>query len=116
MKTLHRRCAGVDVHKKEVVACLRARIARSKRRLILLDAKRRFGLGELDVGRPQLFVAPVSDVSRTTWSCQPPATVKSDCAASRSPMRQRIGYRLAFKVGARHVVKQHLVLDCKKLA
>ena len=23
MKTLHRRCAGLDVHKKEVVACLR---------------------------------------------------------------------------------------------
>jgi hypothetical protein len=23
MKTLHKRCAGVDVHKMEVVACLR---------------------------------------------------------------------------------------------
>ena len=23
MKALHRRCAGLDVHKKEVVACLR---------------------------------------------------------------------------------------------
>jgi len=23
MKTLYRRCAGLDVHKKEVVACLR---------------------------------------------------------------------------------------------
>ena len=23
MKTLHKRCAGLDVHKKEVVACLR---------------------------------------------------------------------------------------------
>src|SRR5262245_63971275 len=30
--------------------------------LILLDAKRRFGLSELDVGLPQLFVAPVADV------------------------------------------------------
>ena len=26
MKTLHRRCAGLDVHKKEVVACLRLAI------------------------------------------------------------------------------------------
>jgi transposase len=29
MKTMHRRCAGLDVHKKEVVACLRA-VARGK--------------------------------------------------------------------------------------
>ena len=29
MKTLHKRCAGLDVHKKEVVACLRV-VARSK--------------------------------------------------------------------------------------
>lgn len=29
MKTMHRRCAGVDVHKKEVVACLRI-VARGK--------------------------------------------------------------------------------------
>ena len=29
MKTLHRRCAGLDVHKKEVVACLRL-VARNK--------------------------------------------------------------------------------------
>src|SRR5262249_56802440 len=30
--------------------------------LIFLDAKRRFGLSELDVGLPQLFLAPVADV------------------------------------------------------
>src|SRR5262245_30844503 len=30
--------------------------------LILLNAKGRFGLGELDVSLPQLFVAPISDV------------------------------------------------------
>src|SRR5439155_4066572 len=30
--------------------------------LILLDPKGRFGLGELDVGLPQLFVAPIGDV------------------------------------------------------
>ena len=29
MQTLHRRCAGLDVHKKEVVACLRL-VVRSK--------------------------------------------------------------------------------------
>ena len=35
---------------------------RSNRKLVLLDAKRRFGLGQLDVCLPQLLVAPVSDV------------------------------------------------------
>ena len=30
--------------------------------LILLDAKSRFGLGELDVGLPELLIAPIADV------------------------------------------------------
>ena len=30
--------------------------------LIFLDAERRFGLGQLDVGLPQLMIAPIADV------------------------------------------------------
>ncbi len=35
---------------------------RTNGQLILLDAKSRFGLGELDVGLPELSVAPISDI------------------------------------------------------
>ena len=35
---------------------------RSHVQLIFLDAKSCFGLGELDVGLPQLFIAPIGDV------------------------------------------------------
>ena len=35
---------------------------RSNVQLIFLDAKSRFGLGELDVGLPQLLIAPIADV------------------------------------------------------
>ena len=31
-------------------------------------------------------------------------------------LRLRIGFRLAFKIGAGDIVKQHLILDCEQLA
>ena len=43
MKTLHERCAGLDVHKREVVACLRL-VTRNK----VSHEVRRFATTEVD--------------------------------------------------------------------
>ena len=69
---------------------------RSNVQLIFLDAKSRFGLGELDVSLPQLSVAPIADVrTQEIGSFRERGPIVERCVASDvEPEARRAGVGL----------------------
>ena len=53
METLHRRCAGLDVHQKEIVACRRLVLGQKANRSLLGFQPRREGLWICRLGSPR---------------------------------------------------------------